>query len=139
MKIYVDELPKSCAECPMCKYSLMSKIEECCLPLNPFFTLDENEIREKFCPLQSLAEHDKEVCKQKDEQIIQLKEDLQKALKLIDEGVELNKLNEKALEFNLVKKIFDAKSDNERLEIIDNWINSILNQMQELEKESEDE
>lgn len=53
MKIYVDEIPKDCEECELncgiCCGATMNDISE------------ENK---KYCPLKSLAEHDKQVRKE---------------------------------------------------------------------------
>lgn len=70
MKIYVDELPKSCSKCPI-KYFKFNEwdceFEDYCP-----YTKDKVEYcatnRSNKCPLQSLADHDnqvrKEVCEQ---------------------------------------------------------------------------
>lgn len=66
MKIYVDKLPKSCEECSMCrsgKLKLQRKgryveAEQCVFGQYKYQTIDD-EI--DTCPLQSLADHDKQV------------------------------------------------------------------------------
>jgi hypothetical protein len=69
MKVYVDELPKSCEECPMCrsgKLKLQRKgryveVEQCVFGQYKYQTIDD-EI--DTCPLQTIADHDKQVRKQ---------------------------------------------------------------------------
>lgn len=69
MRIFVDELPKSCEECPMCrsgKLKLQRKgryveVEQCVFGQYKYQTIDD-EI--DTCPLQSLADHEKQVRKQ---------------------------------------------------------------------------
>ena len=66
MNIYVDELPKSCKECPMCrsgKLKLQKKgryveAEQCVFGQYKYQTMDD-EI--DTCPLKLLANHDKQV------------------------------------------------------------------------------
>lgn len=68
MKICIDELPKSCNECPMCrsgKLKLQRKgryveAEQCVFGQYKYQTID-NEI--DTCPLQLLSDHDKQVSK----------------------------------------------------------------------------
>lgn len=67
MKVYIDELPKSCEECPMCrsgKLKLQRKgryveAEQCVFGQYKYRTIDD-EI--DTCPLQSLADYTKQVC-----------------------------------------------------------------------------
>ena len=58
MKVYVDELPKSCGDCVFCKqteyYYYCDKLHTKLGYIN----------KEKDCPLQSLADHDKQVRKE---------------------------------------------------------------------------
>ena len=69
MRIYVDELPNSCEECPMCrsgKLKLQRKgryieAEQCVFGQYKYHTIDD-EI--DTCPLQSLAEYTKQVRKE---------------------------------------------------------------------------
>ena len=69
MRIFVDELPKSCEECPMCrsgKLKLQRKgryveVEQCVFGQYKYQTIDD-EI--DTCPLQTIADHDKQVRKQ---------------------------------------------------------------------------
>ena len=66
MKVYVDELPKSCEECPMCrggKLKLQRKgryieAEQCVFGQYKYQTIDD-EI--DTCPLQSLTDYTKQV------------------------------------------------------------------------------
>ena len=68
MRIYVDELPNSCEECPMCrsgKLKLQRKgryveVEQCVFGQYKYRTIDD-EI--DTCPLQSLADYTKQVRK----------------------------------------------------------------------------
>lgn len=55
MKVYVDELPKSCSQCVCCD------TDKWC---NAFSVYTENPETKKNCPLKSLAEHDKQVRKE---------------------------------------------------------------------------
>ena len=59
MKVYVDELPKSCGDCEFCKqteyYSYYC--DKLHIKLGYFN-------KEKDCPLQTLADHEKQVRKQ---------------------------------------------------------------------------
>lgn len=96
MTIYVSELPKSCEECfcnvedTWCALSdgeMGDICEEC-----------DNKTRHKKCPIQSLAEHDKQVRK---EVLGDLKEELKKNGKCSIRGngtmdffIEMNKLNQ---------------------------------------------
>ena len=65
MRIYVDELPNSCEECPMCrsgKLKLQRKgryveVEQCVFGQYKYRTIDD-EI--DTCPLQSLADYTKQ-------------------------------------------------------------------------------
>lgn len=74
MKVYVDELPKSCEECPMCrsgKLKLQRKgrymeAEQCVFGQYKYQTIDD-EI--DTCPLQSLADYTKQVRKEVCEEI----------------------------------------------------------------------
>jgi hypothetical protein len=69
MKVYVDELPKSCEECPMCrsgKLKLQRKgryieAEQCVFGQYKYQTIDD-EI--DTCPLQSLSDYTKQVRKE---------------------------------------------------------------------------
>ena len=69
MRIYVDELPNSCEECPMCrsgKLKLQRKgryieTEQCVFGQYKYHTIDD-EI--DTCPLQSLADYTKQVRKE---------------------------------------------------------------------------
>ena len=69
MTIYVDELPKSCEECPMCrsgKLKLQRKgryveAEQCVFGQYKYQTIDD-EI--DTCPLQSLTDYTKQVRKE---------------------------------------------------------------------------
>jgi hypothetical protein len=78
MKVYVDELPKSCEECLMCrsgKLKLQRKgryveAEQCVFGQYKYQTIDD-EIN--TCPLQSLADYTKQVRK---EAVQELKEKL---------------------------------------------------------------
>lgn len=64
MKIYVDEMPKYCAECPYCNYNCIDAIYTCM-----FTTTDMDcggiaeKSRSEDCPLQSIADHDAELLK----------------------------------------------------------------------------
>ncbi len=74
MKVYVDELPESCEECPMCrsgKLKLQRKgryveAEQCVFGQYKYQTIDD-EI--DTCPLQSLADYTKQVRKEVCEEI----------------------------------------------------------------------
>ena len=80
MKIFVDELPKSCFDCPCAiasqrqqwrdkKRKMDSYMEDCmhCIPLNKWIIK-----RPKDCPLQSLAEHDNQILKEVVQEIREL-------------------------------------------------------------------
>lgn len=64
MKLYVDELPKSCSACPHCYHEYNNLY--CCVIRNKFmeFFNDDYLKREKECPLQSLANYTKQVRKE---------------------------------------------------------------------------
>ena len=74
MKIYVDELPKNCEECPMCrsgKLKLQRKgryveAEQCVFGQYKYQIIDD-EI--DTCPLQSLSDYTKQVRKKVCEEI----------------------------------------------------------------------
>lgn len=74
MKVYVDELPKSCEECPMCrsgKLKLQRKgryieAEQCVFGQYKYQTIDD-EI--DTCPLQPLTDYTKQVRKEVREEI----------------------------------------------------------------------
>lgn len=74
MRIFVDELPNSCEECPMCrsgKLKLQRKgryieAEQCVFGQYKYHTIDD-EI--DTCPLQSLADYTKQVRKEVCEEI----------------------------------------------------------------------
>ena len=62
MKVYVDELPKSCEKCPFCKldtyvdvYGYQTNSHECVL---------DGSMLTNSCPLQPLADHTKQVRKE---------------------------------------------------------------------------
>ena len=62
MKIYIDELPKKCEDCPFCKldtyvdvYGYQTNSHECVL---------DGSMLTNSCPLQSLADHDNQIRKQ---------------------------------------------------------------------------
>lgn len=58
MKVYVDELPKSCGKCPCIDFGHCNLTEK--------NIVDEifDDKRPKNCPLQSLTEHDKQIRKE---------------------------------------------------------------------------
>lgn len=70
MKIFVDELPKSCEECPFCEYFEKDahgkgKHEVACYFNGSLGNiLYGNQTSPKTCPLKSLADHDKQVRKE---------------------------------------------------------------------------
>ena len=74
MRVYVDELPKSCEECPMCrsgKLKLQRKgryveAEQCVFGQYKFQTIDDDI---DTCPLQPLADYTKQVRKKMCEDI----------------------------------------------------------------------
>ena len=74
MKVYIDELPKSCEECPMCrsgKLKLQRKgryveVEQCVFGQYKYQTIDD-EI--DTCPLLSIADYTKQVRKEACEEI----------------------------------------------------------------------
>ena len=63
MKVYVDELPKCCSDCPCCND---------CMDYGCFCNLDDIHLtydyfakkRPANCPLQTISEHDKQVRKE---------------------------------------------------------------------------
>lgn len=71
MKVYVDELPKKCCVCPCCNIDLDCG-EYCSLGA---FDCDDDfciNNKHKNCPLQTLADHDKQVRKQVCDEIREL-------------------------------------------------------------------
>jgi D-serine deaminase-like pyridoxal phosphate-dependent protein len=104
MKVYVDELPKSCEKCDFCEYfdkdaHGKGKHEVACYFNGSFGNiLYGNQTSPKTCSLQSLSEHDKQVRK---EVLGDLKEELKKNGKCsirangtMDFFIEMDKLNE---------------------------------------------
>ena len=66
MKMYVDELPKSCSECPLTmvhKDSFTKKYVLCCRCINVNVDKCKN-YRTNLCPLQSLTDYTKQVRKE---------------------------------------------------------------------------
>lgn len=67
MKVYVDEMPKSCAECPLCrsggvkinKNGRYVDAKGCVIGQYMKYQRIDDEIDN--CPLRSLAEHDRQV------------------------------------------------------------------------------
>ena len=57
MKVYVDELPKSCGDCKFCK-------QDCYYYCDILHTKLGYFDKEKDCPLQSLSDHDKQLTEQ---------------------------------------------------------------------------
>ena len=76
MKIYVDELPKSCKECLLCRSGNLKiqkngryvDAEQCVLGGYKYQSIDD-EI--DTCPLKSLAENDKQVRKEVCEKFVE--------------------------------------------------------------------
>ena len=74
MKVYVNELPNSCEECPMCRSGILKlqrkgryiEAEQCVFGQYKYHTIDD-EI--DTCPLQSLADYTKQVRKEVCEEI----------------------------------------------------------------------
>lgn len=99
MRIFVDELPKSCEECPMCrsgKLKLQRKgryveVEQCVFGQYKYQIIDD-EIDN--CPLQSLADHEKQVRKQVCDEIYKKCEPLFRLVNNYDNGdvIERNEL-----------------------------------------------
>lgn len=92
MKIYVDKLPKSCFECPLRYYECDSYW---CAGYEGSNVLFANEVKElNLCPLQSLAEHDKQVNKEVCEKIYKKCEPLFRLVNNYDNGdvIERNEL-----------------------------------------------
>lgn len=71
-KVYVDELPESCSECP-CTHEDFAECNWCQVFDNGLLTFIPDEIyskeRLKNCPLQSLKQHDRELVKEVCEKI----------------------------------------------------------------------
>ena len=67
MKVYVDELPKSCEECPLRSYMCDAYW---CSVYEGDTILFADEVKEaNLCPLQPLTDHDKQVRKEVLEEI----------------------------------------------------------------------
>lgn len=100
MKVYVDELPKSCAKCD--RFCLDEKGRfRCILNSMPDYRSQEEKEnnRRNDCPLQSLADHDKQVRKEVCEWIQAEFEDKAKYSTYFDEsGYEINLTEELFLE-----------------------------------------
>ena len=63
MKVYVDELPECCNECPCCNNDV--DYGSCCnLGAYEYEDYYQTIYKHPRCPLQSLADHDKQVRKQ---------------------------------------------------------------------------
>ena len=81
MKVYVDELPKSCEECEWFTPNHQSKGGRnfCLLARMPFYNTEQerqasrgqhkDSLSDFDCPLQSISEHDKQVRKEVCEEI----------------------------------------------------------------------
>lgn len=71
-KVYIDELPESCSECP-CTHEDFAECNWCQVFDNGLLTFIPDEIyskeRLKNCPLQSLKQHDQELVKEVCEKI----------------------------------------------------------------------
>ena len=71
-KVYVDELPKSCSECP-CTHEDFAECNWCQVFDNELLTFIPDEIytkeRLENCPLQSLKQHNRELVKEVCEKI----------------------------------------------------------------------
>ena len=121
MKVYVDELPKSCAECEFCGRlkppAERPEIE--CMHCNMAKTF--NSIS-PFCPLQSLADHDKKVRAEVVAENQALKERWEKLKEFIKEHLQYDK-EELSTEKNLPNRFYITAEE------------MILEKMQELEKE----
>lgn len=100
MKVYVDELPKRCLECGFCCKDDLGYWCQGRESIGGVFIADEMCVKQRLmsCPLQSLADHDKQVRK---DTIGDLKEILKKNGKCsirvngtMDFFIELDKLNE---------------------------------------------
>ena len=71
MTIYVSELPKNCAKCELCSHiftNCLPELYKCAVDGHARFA-DYKVEDEEPCPLQSLAEHDKQVIKEMVEKI----------------------------------------------------------------------
>lgn len=85
MKVYVDELPKKCSDCPCFNWEERECLasEEDSIWLRN--RIDAYRFRHNKCPLQSLTDHDKqirkEVVQEIREKIIEEKADCEEALK----------------------------------------------------------
>ena len=67
MKVYVEELPKSCKECPCCSEPDFAIYSEYCEVLNEYVSEmveSEQDLKPKTCPLQSLSDYTKQVRKE---------------------------------------------------------------------------
>lgn len=93
MKVYVDELPKKCCDCPCCNIDL--DCGECC-SLGAFDCDDDFCINNKHknCPLQTIADHEKQVRKQVCDEIYKKCEPLFRLVNNYDNGdvIERNEL-----------------------------------------------
>lgn len=86
MKVYVDELPKRCNECPCCSEQDFQINSEYCEMLNEYvdnMVENKQEFRPKECPLQSLSDYTKQVRKEVVQEIIE------EVKKLIDKDFKL--------------------------------------------------
>lgn len=74
IKVYIDELPKSCVGCPCCSCDLKPEFIKIgdimyCNLLKQKFRFKEERKKLKDCPLQSLKTHDRELVKEVCEKI----------------------------------------------------------------------
>ena len=67
MRIYVSELPKKCEDCPF--YKLDTYVDVCGYQTNSHECVLDGSMLTNSCPLQSLADHTKQVRKEVCEQI----------------------------------------------------------------------
>ncbi len=82
MKIYVDEMPASCAECKF--KGCLEYYTTGCRAVDEPFEMDEDENylpKSSFCPLQSLADHDKQV---RNELIDEIENEIDKIIEVGD-------------------------------------------------------
>lgn len=109
MKVYVDELPKNCEMCPL-------RIYECdshwCACYEGSTILFASEVKEaNLCPLQPLADHDKQIRKQVCDEIAKSIKDIKnKIFDRYPEGAVLSEYYSQRLRcydeiLNIIKKV----------------------------------
>ena len=132
-KVYVDELPESCIDCPCCSCDLKPEFIKIghfmyCNLLRQKFRFKEERKKLKDCPLIDIKTHDRE----KDKRIKELEQKVQELQQLDQQKAMWQKLKEWLL------KAFPKRNiKNNYIAGVRDAYEHIINKMQELEGEDE--